>query len=77
MRTGLFLVNNYKQALELIRDAPTIARTMDALGVKGPHEFKEWLEEERRCLDSLENEPLVEVWQMSYVDKLRELQTAE
>jgi hypothetical protein len=50
---------------------------MDDLGVAGPAQFQEWLQEETTYLQGLRQEPPEEVWQMDYYELLQKLAKAE
>ncbi|THU80237.1 hypothetical protein K435DRAFT_823707 [Dendrothele bispora CBS 962.96] len=72
-----FLENNYKQALEILRDVPVLQVEMHELGILSETTFSEWLEEEKEYLKSLKKEPLEETLQMEYYRKLEALFAAE
>ncbi|THU78145.1 hypothetical protein K435DRAFT_700709, partial [Dendrothele bispora CBS 962.96] len=72
-----FLENNYKQALEILRDVPVLQVEMYELGITSETTFCKWLEEEKEYLKSLKKEPLEETLQMEYYRKLEALFTAE
>ncbi|KIM59405.1 hypothetical protein SCLCIDRAFT_126248 [Scleroderma citrinum Foug A] len=62
-----FLLNNYKQALDLLSNGhTTLERLMRELGVNDPTTFKLWLDKERVYLKSLLWEPAEETLQMEY-----------
>ncbi|KAI6141183.1 hypothetical protein BKA82DRAFT_4362281 [Pisolithus tinctorius] len=66
-----FLLNNYKQALDLLSNGRlTLERLMRELGVSDPDTFKLWLDEEREYLRSLLREPVEETLQMEYWQRL-------
>ncbi|KAI6143575.1 hypothetical protein BKA82DRAFT_4331131 [Pisolithus tinctorius] len=66
-----FLLNNYKQALDLLSNGRlTLERLMRELGVSDPDTFKLWLDEEREYLGSLLREPVEETLQMEYWQRL-------
>ncbi|KIO01172.1 hypothetical protein M404DRAFT_28898 [Pisolithus tinctorius Marx 270] len=66
-----FLLNNYKQALNLLSNGRlTLERLMCELGVSDPDTFKLWLDEEREYLGSLLREPVEETLQMEYWQRL-------
>ncbi|KAG5353297.1 hypothetical protein C0989_008515 [Termitomyces sp. Mn162] len=48
-----FLVNNYKQALQLINGLPALEKQMKDQGVMGLETFKQWLAEEKAYLQGL------------------------
>lgn len=76
-RTGLSICNNYHQALEILDEAPTLARAMDELGIEDPHQFEEWQMEQKDYLEGLAKEPADETWQMEYLKKLLQLKSAK
>lgn len=66
-----FLLNNYKQALEILKDCPqNLSDSMKELGVTHTEAFAEWLAEEKAYLQGLKKEPDVETLQMEYWQKL-------
>ncbi|KAI6139517.1 hypothetical protein BKA82DRAFT_4364644 [Pisolithus tinctorius] len=66
-----FLLNNYKQALDLLSNGRlTLEQLMRELGVSDPDTFKLWLDEEREYLGSLLCEPVEETLQMEYWQRL-------
>ncbi|KAJ3775255.1 hypothetical protein FB446DRAFT_638291 [Lentinula raphanica] len=76
-RLSKFIVDNYKQALEIEATRPALAKTMTDLGIPSVETFNQWLEEERDYLNSLKKEPPEETLQMEYYKKLVKLQDAE
>ncbi|KIK20324.1 hypothetical protein PISMIDRAFT_13075 [Pisolithus microcarpus 441] len=66
-----FLLNNYKQALDLLSNScATLERLMCELGVSDPTIFRQWLDEEHVYLKSLLWEPAEETLQMEYWQRL-------
>ncbi|KIK23092.1 hypothetical protein PISMIDRAFT_11215 [Pisolithus microcarpus 441] len=66
-----FLLNNYKQALDLLSNGhATLEQLMCELGVSDPAIFRQWLDEERVYLKSLLREPAEETLQMEYWQRL-------
>ncbi|KAI6011801.1 hypothetical protein BKA83DRAFT_4466713 [Pisolithus microcarpus] len=66
-----FLLNNYKQALDLLSNGrATLEQLMCELGVSDPAIFRQWLDEERAYLKSLLREPAEETLQMEYWQRL-------
>lgn len=76
-RLSKFLVDNYKQALEMEATRPALAKTMADLGIPSAETFNQWLEDERRYLSGLKKEPPEETLHMDYLKKLVKLQDAE
>jgi hypothetical protein len=74
---GAFLVNNYMQALDILKGAPALQRSMADLGIMDAKVFAEWLEEERGYLKGLSKEPIQETQQMEYYQKLVNLGASE
>jgi len=68
--TGNFLVNNYKQALAILKTEPALRKTMLAQGITSDATFQEWLLEERTYLKGLQKEPVQETLEMEYLQKL-------
>ncbi|KIK16156.1 hypothetical protein PISMIDRAFT_113928, partial [Pisolithus microcarpus 441] len=66
-----FLLNNYKQALDLLSNGhATLEQLMCELRVSDPAIFRQWLDEERAYLKSLLQEPAEETLQMEYWQRL-------
>ncbi|KAI6146362.1 hypothetical protein BKA82DRAFT_125503 [Pisolithus tinctorius] len=62
-----FLLNNYKQALDLLSNGcVTLKWLMHELGVSDPATFKLWLDKEHEYLRSLLCKPVEETLQMEY-----------
>ncbi|EIW81516.1 hypothetical protein CONPUDRAFT_90395 [Coniophora puteana RWD-64-598 SS2] len=75
---SLFLLNNYKQALEILDDGvPRLAASMSHLKISDANVFSSWLDEERTYLKGLEKEPIEETLQMTYWQRLTNLQHAK
>lgn len=69
-----FLLNNYKQARQIIDESPkALASTMKELGISGEGVFETWLQEEKTYLQGLKKEPEGETLQMEYYQKLTNL----
>jgi hypothetical protein len=63
---GKFILNNYKQALELLDGAPLVMAALSQLGATGTAVVEAWLEEEGAYLQALKKEPLEETLEMEY-----------
>lgn len=74
---GLFLVNNYKQALALLDREPALRKTMHDQGISSATVFEEWLAEEHEYLRSLSKEPVQETLEMEYYQKVVNLRASE
>ncbi|KAI0038356.1 hypothetical protein FA95DRAFT_1567791 [Auriscalpium vulgare] len=75
---GTFLLNNYKQAAEILGSAPTaLAKAMDDLGITEASAFETWRQEEKTYLDNLATEPLIETLEMELYQKLVNLVEVE
>lgn len=55
---GEFLVNNYRQALDILKGESVLKKTMVDLGVTDTSIFAVWLVEEWDCLKGLLKEPV-------------------
>ena len=75
--TGEFLVNNYYQALDILKGGPALEKTMLDQGIEGTDTFHVWLAEEHAYLKSLSKEPLQESLEMEYLQKLVNFQGSE
>ncbi|KAJ7640923.1 hypothetical protein B0H17DRAFT_1216483 [Mycena rosella] len=69
-----FLVDNYKQALDILDTEEALTFAMDQAGISGGDEFRRRLEEEKAYLRSLSKEPEEETQQMEYYQSLMNLQ---
>jgi hypothetical protein len=67
---GKFLVNNYRQALDLLKTEPTLRSTMKAQGISDVTVFADWLREEREYLEGLNQEPVQDTLDMEYYQRL-------
>ncbi|KAJ3558766.1 hypothetical protein NP233_g11436 [Leucocoprinus birnbaumii] len=72
--SSTFLVNNYKQALNIIAGEATLIASMREHNIENPEVFKEWLAEEREHLQGLSKEPIQETLEMDYYLHLVELE---
>ncbi|KAI0058310.1 hypothetical protein BV25DRAFT_1872035 [Artomyces pyxidatus] len=73
-----FLLNNYKQALEILASAPTaLAKAMQDLGIANIGVFDQWREEEKTYLQNLRTEPMVETLEMEYYKLLVNLRASQ
>lgn len=70
---GKFLVNNYRQALEVIAQQPQIQESMRRLQIRDEAIFMHWLDEERNYLKNLSREPPQETLEIDYYLRLCEL----
>lgn len=68
--TGEFLVNNYHQALNILKGELTLKKTMADLEVMETSVFATWLEEEWEYLMALSKELIWETQEMEYYQKL-------
>jgi hypothetical protein len=67
---GTFLVNNYKQAVEIIEGKEALKFAMDAAGISGGEEFVSRRAEEEAYLRGLSKEPAAETQAMEYYQRL-------
>ncbi|KAJ6563273.1 hypothetical protein DFH09DRAFT_920315 [Mycena vulgaris] len=65
-----FLMNNYKQALEILDTEEALKFAMEAVGINGREDFIERLEQEKAYLKGLSKEPEAETQQMEYYPRL-------
>ena len=63
---GKFLLENYKQALNVLATRPAVMLALDNIGAGDSSVVKEWLEEEFTYLHSLQKEPPQETLEMEY-----------
>ncbi|KAJ3746941.1 hypothetical protein EV360DRAFT_76388, partial [Lentinula raphanica] len=76
-RLSKFLVDKYKQAIEIQQSASALAHTMNDLGITSTEVFPQWLKQEREYLQSLKKEPPEETLQMEYFRKLEKYTAAQ
>ncbi|KAJ6597738.1 hypothetical protein DFH09DRAFT_904088 [Mycena vulgaris] len=68
-----FLINNYKQAVEILNGEGALYTAMAGSGIQNVSEFSERLEQEKAYLKKLEKEPEEETDQMEYLNRLVKL----
>jgi hypothetical protein len=66
--TGLFLVNNYYQALKLLDTEDSLRASMKERGISDPSVFMTWLMEEKEYLAQLLTVPVEETLEMDYYE---------
>ncbi|EKM77186.1 hypothetical protein AGABI1DRAFT_43811, partial [Agaricus bisporus var. burnettii JB137-S8] len=71
-----FLVNNYKQALQILSGEQDLLDAMRTAGV-GPEDFNRWLKEEKDYLTHLSHEPEAEALHIDYYQGLVKLKSYE
>ena len=71
------MLNNYKQALEILDTRPAVERALVKVGARDMEMVKEWLKEEEEYLKGLSKEPLEETLEMEYYKLLLNLSTSE
>ena len=77
MTTGNSLLNNYKQAIQIIKDySPGVHTWKQHLGISN-QDIDGWLEDERKFLESLKEEPEEHVLACTYVEALQTRQVAK
>lgn len=76
-RLSKFLVDNYRQALEIQQTQHALAKTMSDMGIPSTETFHQWLKDEQVYLSGLKKEPLEETLQMEYYKKLVKLGDSE
>lgn len=74
---GEFLVNNYKQALDILKGEPALSIAIAAHGIPSADVFPEWLAAERAYLQALSKEPIQETQEMEYYQRLVNLGDSE
>ena len=76
-RLGTFLLNNYKQALEILDTRSAVDSALVKVGARDMVMVKEWLKEEEDYLRGLSKEPLEETLEMEYYKLLLNFNTSE
>lgn len=74
---GTFLLNNYKQALEILGTRSAVNLALVKVGAHDMATVKEWLKEEEVYLRGLSKEPLEETLEMEYYKLLLKLDASE
>ena len=74
---GEFLLNNYKQALDILREMPIRIATLLSGGHVSDVQFAGWLEVEHRYLKSKQAEPQADILRMEYVELLTKYNDAQ
>jgi hypothetical protein len=77
MKSGEFLVNNYKQAIGILNGEAAFVKQMQDQGIANTSVFQDWLAEEKTYLESLSREPLQESLAMEYWQKLVNLAASQ
>jgi hypothetical protein len=72
-----FLLNNYRQALDLLQTKPAIIEALEKFGVVDITTVEGWLHEEEDYLWGLSKEPLQETWEMEYFTTLVKFRDSE
>lgn len=63
-------MNNYKQALDILKGESALKKSMGDLEITDTSMFGVWLEEEQTYLKGLSKEPICETQEMEYYQKL-------
>jgi hypothetical protein len=74
---GEFLVNNYKQAINILNGEAVFVKQMHDQNIANVSVFEDWLAEEKAYLEGLSREPLQESLTMEYWQKLVNLAASE
>jgi hypothetical protein len=74
---GTFLLNNYKQALEILDTRSAVDSALLKVGARDMDIVKDWLKEEDEYLRGLSKEPLEETLEMEYYKLLLSLNASE
>jgi len=74
---GSFLLNNYKQALEILDTRSAVKSALVKVGARDMGMVKDWLKEEEEYLKGLSKEPLEEMLEMEYYKLLLNLGASE
>ena len=70
-------MNNYKQALGILKSEAAFVKQMQDQGIADTSVFKDWLAEEKAYLEHLSREPLKESLAMEYWQKVINLGASE
>ncbi len=74
---GKFLVDNYKQALDILQSEVLLLEMMEKRGITDPVIFRTWLDEEKSYLSGLRSEPPQETLEIDYYESLVRLQKSQ
>lgn len=74
---GKFLVDNYKQALDILQSEVLLLEMMEKHGIADPLIFETWLDEEKSYLSRLRSEPPQETLEIDYYESLVRLQKSQ
>jgi hypothetical protein len=74
---GEFLVNNYKQAINILNGEAVFVKQMHDQNIANVSVFQDWLAEEKAYLEGLSREPLQKSLTMEYWQKLVNLAASE
>jgi hypothetical protein len=72
-----FLLNNYRQALDLLQTKPAVIAALEKLGATDAMAVEGWLCEEGAYLRGLSKEPLQETSEMEYYTTLVKFRDSE
>lgn len=75
--TASFLLNNYRQALDLLQTKPVVLAALEKLGGTDTAVVEGWLCEEGDYLRGLSKEPLEETWEMEYYTAVVKFRVSE
>jgi hypothetical protein len=70
---GKFLVNNYRQALNILASEGEFEEALKSYGIEDKSVLQNWLDEEHIYLRSLSREPLQETLEIEYYCRFVEL----
>ncbi len=74
---GTFLVNNYRQALDIIKTKPILMKALKEEQIDDSSIFVTWLQKEKNYLRGLAIEPVEETQHMEYYQSLVNLRKYE
>ena len=74
---GTFLLNNYKQALEILDTRSAVDSALVKVGARDMVMVKEWLKEEEEYLRWLSKEPVEKTLEMEYYKLLLNFNASE
>ena len=73
---GLFLHQNYIQALEILEEMPAEINMLTGGRMIADAQYVKWLNEERLYLESKQKEPEVETFKIDYIELLQKYEEA-
>jgi hypothetical protein len=75
--TGIFLLNNYRQALRIVQDDGADLKSLEARLGTSADDYARYLREEKAYLEGLKSEPEDVALRLDYLEALQDLEDAQ